>query len=233
MRVPQLTATVTPAAAGRMRSIITLRVRKYSPISVVSKTREGALQPAAAGQLWVHMGPDSSRLVSPRRPPSSAGGPAPEATAGCLPLSHTVPDCLCKALHGTSTAGRTTVVCLAVSPARALKVARRLLRNLPGGPACRSDGLSATRIRSAVVLQVLCTGNRQFLLALKKPVTRSLTAEAGWGVPGFMPATRCQPEPMKFKMAFIGIRQATSAHNEADNQRTGTPRICICQIDWR
>ena len=51
--------------------------------------------------------------------------------------------------------------------------------------------------------------------------------------PGFMPATRCQPEPMKLKMAFIGTRQATSAHNEADNQSTGTPRICICQIDWK
>ena len=82
---------------------------------------------------------------------------------------HIVPDCLCKHLSGTSTAGRATVVCLAVSTARALivAVARRLLRN-PSGPARCSEGLSATHIRSAVVFQVLCTGNRHFLLALKK-----------------------------------------------------------------
>ena len=36
-----------------------------------------------------------------------------------------------------------------------------------------------------------------------------------------MPATRCQPEPMKFKMDFIGMTQATSAHKEADNLSRG------------
>ena len=40
----------------------------------------------------------------------------------------------------------------------------------------RSDGLSATHIRSAVVSQVLCAGNRQSSLVLKKQWTRSLLA---------------------------------------------------------